>query len=69
MHIYLSYCIKMTKRYDKYSGVNSQLLPGNVMLGFLCCILRGILSFVIRNDILLNANLFYILIKYCKDKM
>lgn len=38
----------MTKKPDKYIAVNSQLPPVNLILNFLCCILWGLLSFVIR---------------------
>lgn len=58
MHIYLSYSIKMTKWYGKYSAVSYQLPPENLIVGFLCCILGAFSPLLSENAFPLNANLF-----------
>ena len=68
MCFYLSCCIEMTKRSGEYSAVNCQLLLGNLIVDFLCCIFWDLLYLVIRKCLCIVRTYFRILNKTMTKK-
>lgn len=53
----------MTERSGEYSAVDCQLLLGNLIVGFFCCILWDLLYLVIRKCLCVVQTYFCILTK------
>lgn len=53
----------MTERSGEYSAVDCQLLLGNLIVGFFCCILWDLLYLVIRKCLCVVQTYFCVLTK------
>lgn len=59
----------MTNKFGKYSAINCQLSPGNLIVDFFCCILWDLFPLLSENTFSLTTNLFSYFNKNLKGKV